>query len=106
MSQYTAPTGGPTADYAGDPNDYQASGNGFDFNSIAGGVSSLLTPLLSFGASMYASSQGQPTPGTVIYQQGPNQQQQQQQSNMLLYAGAAIFLLILLGVAVMIFKRK
>lgn len=111
---YTAPTAGPTADYAGDPNDYGAntgSANNFNFNQIASGVSSIASPLFGFIQGMYAISQNQPvtnTGGAPYYGNYPQQQQQQptQSSNALMYAVAAVFILVLVGLGIYAFKKS
>jgi len=104
---YTGPTG-PTANYAGDPNDYQG-GSGFNANSFVDSLFSNLGDTLNGVAAIISTTHGNPVtqPGMVTYQpQQQQQQQQQQQSNTVLYIVLAIVVLVLVLGGAYLFLRK
>lgn len=106
---YTGPTG-PTADYAGDPNDYYGSGSSFNANSLIDSIFGSLGGTLSGVGSIIAASKGNPVTyvgGQPVYPYGPPQQQQpQQQNNTALYIVlAVVVLLLVLGGAYVLLRK-
>lgn len=110
-ANYSSPNiSGPTASYAGDPNDYSGGGSSVNPNALVDSIFGSLGPILSGIGSVVGATQGQP----VTYVNGQptfaplqqQQQQQQQQNNMVMYIVLAVFFLMLLLAGAYFLTRK
>lgn len=110
-ANYSSPNiSGPTASYAGDPNDY-SGGTGINANSLVDSIFGNVGNILTGVGTIIGATNGQPVtyvngqPTYAPIQQQPTPQQTQQ-SNMVMYIVLAVFFLLLLLAGAYFLTRK
>lgn len=105
---YDSPgTLGPTADYSGDPNDYNG-GSGFNANSFVDSLTSNLGGILGGIGSIIGATRGNTTNQPFSNApQGyyPQQQQQPQSQNTVMYIGIAVLVFVILIALIFLLKK-